>query len=64
MAMNVGGLTKNLAFLSHSSFQMERLCGLRVRGLGKGLGVRLLGEEVALIGDQDLCVSLLVFLQR
>ena len=58
MAMNVGGLTKNLAFLSHSSFQMERLCGLWVRGLGlgKGLGVRLLGEEVVMIGDQYPCV--------
>ena len=33
-------------------------------GLGKGLGVRLLGEEVVMIGDQDSCVSLLVFLQR
>ena len=43
---------------------MERLCGLWVRGLGKGLGVRLLGEEVVMIGDQYPCVSLLVFLLR
>ena len=33
-------------------------------GLGKGLGVRLLGEEVVMIGDQYPCVSLLVFLLR
>ena len=32
-------------------------------GLGKGLGVRLLGE-VVMIGDQDPCVSLHVFLLR
>ena len=32
-------------------------------GFVKVLGVRFLGE-VVMIGDQDSCVSLLVFLQR